>query len=194
MTSRDQDRWDQKHAAELSDGNPSAFLKLVLDPSGPWRIAPGRALDVAAGKGRNAVFLAEKGFEVEGIDVSAVALEEARKRATSQGLRITFNQSDLDHVQLPEATYDLIIDFNFLLRALIPGMKRALKVGGHIIFETYLVDQKVLGHPKNPAYLLRHNELLDLFRDFRILLYREGRFSEGSAVAYRAGLFGQRVR
>ena len=73
-------------------------------------------------------------------------------------------------------------------------MKSALKLGGHVIFETYLVDQRVLGHPRNPAYLLGHNELLDLFRDFRVLRYREGRFAEGGKEAYRAGLFGQKVR
>jgi len=56
-----------------------------------------------------------------------------------------------------------------------------------------LEDQRVLGHPKNPVYLLGHNELLKLFRDFLILCYREGKFAEGGKEAYRAGLFGQKV-
>ncbi len=74
-----------------------------------------------------------------------------------------------------EAAFDLIINFNYLERSLIPKMKSALRVGGHIVFETYLIDQREIGHPKNPEYLLQHNELLDHFREFRVLCYREGK-------------------
>jgi hypothetical protein len=72
-------------------------------------------------------------------------------------------------------------------------MKSALKAGGHIVFETYLIDQREIGHPKNPAYLLGHNELLDLFRDFRVLYYREGKFADGGDGAYKAGLLAEKT-
>jgi len=193
MPTEERTRWDQKHAAEPADSAPSAFL-LEIFSAGPWRIPPGRALDVATGKGRNALFLAGRGFVVEGIDISETALTEARRRAETQGLSVTFRQADLAEAALPEAAYDLILNFNFLERSLVPRMKKALKLGGHVIFETYLIDQRVLGHPRNPAYLLAHNELLELFPDFRVLFYREGKFSEGEKEAYRAALLAQKVR
>jgi len=87
----------------------------------------------------------------------------------------------------------MVLNFNFLLRSLIPKIKKSLKLGGHVVFETFLIEQQDIGHPKNPAYLLGHNELLELFRDFRILYYREGKFVEGEDVSYRAALFGQKV-
>jgi len=118
----------------------------------------------------------------------------SNRKFQEKKLAIDFRQADLDSVELPEAAYDLILNFNFLQRSLIPKMKKALKLGGHIVFETYLIDQRVLGHPSNPVYLLGHNELLELFRDFRVLYYREGKFAEGGKEAYRAGLFAQKVR
>ncbi len=193
MMQEDQKHWDEKHAAGHGEDSPSSFLEEVLR-SKSWTIGLGRALDIATGKGRNAVFLAEHGFKVDAMDISAVALEEARKIAQAKKLDIKFIEADLDHAELPEAAYELIVDFNFLERALIPKIKSALKPGGHIVFETFLIDQKELGHPRNPAYLLGHNELLDLFRDFRVLYYQEGKVIEEGKESYRAGLLGQKVR
>ena len=193
VATEDQKRWDEKHAGKRGDEPPSPFLDEMFR-EGRWTIPPGSALDIATGRGWNAFFLAGRGFRVDAMDISQVALQKARKIAQAKGLAINFIEADLDHADLPEAAYDLILNFNFLQRSLIPKMKSALKLGGHIIFETYLVDQRVLGHPSNPAYLLGHNELLDLFRDFRILCYREGKVVEGGQEAFRAGLLGQKVR
>ncbi|OGQ82533.1 MAG: hypothetical protein A3F90_15990 [Deltaproteobacteria bacterium RIFCSPLOWO2_12_FULL_60_19] len=193
MATEDQKRWDEKHAGKRGDQPSSSFLVEILS-SASWQIAPGRALDVATGRGRNACFLAERGFSVDAMDISEVALQEARKTAQARGLPINFIQAELEQAALPGAAYDLIINFNFLERSLIPKMKNALKLGGHVIFETYLVDQRVLGHPRNAAFLLGHNELLELFRDFRVLYYREGKFVEQGNAAYRAGLFARKVR
>ena len=193
MATEDQKHWDEKHAGGHGEEAHSPFLEEIFY-KGSWSIPPGRALDIATGRGRNAFFLAERGFRVDAMDISQVALQEAGKVAEAKGLTINFIQADLEQAALPEMTYDLIINCNFLERSLIPKMKSALKLGGHIIFESYLVDQRVLGHPRNPAYLLGHNELLDLFRDFRILYYREGKVVEGGKEAFRAGLLGQKVR
>jgi len=193
MAADDQKRWDERYSSKHGHEGPSPFLLQVFE-SHAWRIQPGRALDIATGKGRNALFLAERGFSVEAVDISEVALQEGRKVAEERGLAVAFRQADLDKTGLPDAAYDLILNFNFLQRSLIPKMKKALKLGGHIVFETYLIDQRVLGHPRNPAYLLGHNELLELFRDLRVLYYREGKFAEGGKEVYRAGIFGQKVR
>jgi 2-polyprenyl-3-methyl-5-hydroxy-6-metoxy-1,4-benzoquinol methylase len=193
MTIDDRERWDKKHTIEQSHEEPASFLKELFG-LGAWRIHLGKTLDIATGKGRNAFFLAERGFDVEAIDISEAALNEARREAEERGLSVTFRQADLESIDLPESAYEMILNFNFLQRNLIPKMKKALKLGGHIVFETYLIDQRVLGHPRNPLYLLGHNELLEFFRDFRVLYYCERKFAEGGKEAYRAGLFGQKVR
>jgi tellurite methyltransferase len=193
MTTGDQVRWDRQHAAGRGTSHASGFLKEIL-LSDSWPIPRGRALDIATGKGRNAIFLAEQGFDVVAIDVSPVALDEARRRAAGRSLSISWQQADLEQIDLPKTTYDLIVDFNYLQRSLIPQIKAALKPGGHIIFETYLTGQEMIGHPKNPAYLLRHNELLDLFRNFRVLCYREGKFSAGGETAFRAGILAEKPK
>lgn len=191
MPVEDQEKWDKQHAQKADEQDPALFLREVFD-SGWWRIEPGRALDVATGKGRNALFLAERGFEVEAVDISAVALEVGRTRAQAKSLRVSWRQEDLERLTLPRGGYDLIVNFNYLQRSLIPQIKMALKVGGHVIFDTYLVDQQTLGHPRNPAYLLRHNELLENFREFRVLYYREGRITERGLASFRAGILAQK--
>jgi tellurite methyltransferase len=188
----DREKWESRHACQDDGQEPSPFLGEILD-RGAWPIAAGRALDIATGKGRNALFLAERGFEVVAIDISGVALEAARKRAQARSLRISWRQEDLEGLALPDDQYDLILNFNYLQRSLIPQIKTALKMGGHVIFDTYLVDQQTIGHPKNPAYLLGHNELLRSFREFRVLYYREGKIVERGSVAFRAGLLAQKL-
>lgn len=193
MATSDIEKDKKRRATREGEESPSFFLRQLFD-HGSWQLHPGRALDIATGKGRNALFLAEKGFRVEAIDASETALQEAQKRADEKGLRVAFRQADVTTVEFSDTTYDMILNFNFLERSLIPKIKRALKLGGYVVFETYLVEQRVLGHPKNPLYLLGHNELLEFFRDFRILYYREGKSVKDGKEAYRAGLFGQKLR
>jgi tellurite methyltransferase len=193
MATDDQVRWNRQHSVSHGSDQASGFLKEVL-LSGSWPIPRGRVLDIATGKGRNAIFLAEQGFDVVAIDVSPVALDEARKRAAQKSLSISWQQADLEQIELPKMTYDLIVNFNYLQRSLIPQIKAALRPGGQAIFETYLIGQEAIGHPKNPAYLLGHNELLEQFRDFRVLWYREGKFSEGEATAFRAGILAEKTK
>ena len=102
MSHDDQLRWDRQHAAQRSDEKPSSFLVEILG-SGDWPLSAGRALDVACGKGRHALYLAERGFHVTGIDISAVALAEARRRALSRSLSVDFLQADLEAASLAEA-------------------------------------------------------------------------------------------
>ncbi|HUF43130.1 MAG TPA: class I SAM-dependent methyltransferase [Verrucomicrobiae bacterium] len=192
MSLDDQRRWDKQHADFRSDTEPSGFLRQIIE-SECWEIPRGRALDIACGQGRHALYLAAKGFDVVAVDISQIALAEGQKRAAERSLTISWKQADLLQVRLERDSFDLIVDFNYLQRSLIPQMKTALKNGGHVIFETYLIDQRAIGHPKNPDYLLAHNELLDRFRDFRALCYREGRFSDGGEPAFRAGLLARKI-
>jgi tellurite methyltransferase len=191
MSLDDQVRWDRQHAETHGAEPPSTLLRQILESDG-WQCPPGRALDIAAGKGRNALYLAERGFEVVAVDISKVALDVARRHAEQTHLEVDFQQLDLER-SFPQGEYDLILNINYLQRSLIPKIKTALRVGGHVIFETYSIDQQVIGHPKNPNYLLAHNELLTHFRDFRVLCYREGKFSDGGEPSFRAGIFAQKI-
>ena len=76
-----------------------------------------------------------------------------------------------------------IICFNYLQRSLIPQIKKGIRSGGMVVYETFIVDQAQFGRPRNPDHLLKHNELLDMFREFRCLRYREGILEERKAVA-----------
>ncbi len=187
MALDDRARWDEKHAAERATQEPATFLKRIFQ-SDHWSIPRGQALDIATGKGQNAIFLAEQGFEVLGIDISPVALEEARRCAEEKSLKVNWQQADLEVIELPPLRYNVVLNFNYLQRSLVPQIKKSLKPGGWVIFETYLIDQQTIGQPKNLDYLLLHNELLNLFRDFRVLDYREGKFLQSGEGAFRAGL------
>jgi tellurite methyltransferase len=149
------------------------------------RLLPkGRALDVAMGCGRNAVFLARAGFEVEGVDISPEATVGALKAAQEAGVRLTVRVADLEGGYVIEpGAYDVIICFNYLHRPLIPDIKKGLRPRGMVVYETFIVDQARFGRPRNTDHLLEHNELLDLFRDFRCLRYHEGLMETHRAVA-----------
>ncbi|MES0363924.1 MAG: methyltransferase domain-containing protein [Desulfobacteria bacterium] len=144
----------------------------------------GQVLDVAMGSGANAVYLARMGFEVEGVDISAEAVNTALELARKSGVNLKARLADLEsNYRIRESSYDVIICFKYLQRSLIQQLKDGLRIGGMVVYETFIVDQARFGKPKNPDHLLKHNELLDLFRDFRCLRYREGIFKNRKAIA-----------
>ena len=144
----------------------------------------GRVLDVAMGNGRNAIYLARLGFEVEGVDISQEFANTALELAGKAGVAIKAKVADLESDFLIEKeAYEVIICFNYLQRTLLSQIKHGLRKGGMVVYETFIVDQAKFGKPKNPDYLLEHNELLNVFRDFRCLCYREGIFEGPKAIA-----------
>ncbi len=144
----------------------------------------GRALDVAMGAGQNAIFLAKMDFDVEGVDISAEAVNTALSSARKAGVTIRVQVADLEgNYHVEKGVYDVIICFNYLQRSLIPQIKDGLRKGGMVVYETFIVDQTQFGKPRNPDYLLKHNELLNMFRNFRCLYYREGIVESRKAVA-----------
>jgi tellurite methyltransferase len=173
----DQKRWDERFGRkEFALGKePNSFLKKHIH-----LLPKGKALDIAAGEGRNAVFLAQHGFAVDAVDISEKGLKKAQRLAREKGVKINTILIDLDQYPIEKERYDLIINLNFLKRRLIPRIKKGLKKGGRVIFETYILEQRELGTegPKQANFFLKPNELLRLFKDFRILFYREGIFKE----------------
>src|SRR5262245_49631134 len=119
---------------------PSSFLKEIFEADSR-SVPKGRALDMATGKEQNAIFLAKRGFQVMAIDISPVSLDMARQAAKEQSLIIDWQEADLERIELPAAHYDLVLNFNYLQRSLVGQIKKTLKPGRWVIFETYLMDQ-----------------------------------------------------
>lgn len=180
----EQDRlfWNKRYDTEtyILGKEPVEFLKEHIN------ILPrGKALDIAMGEGRNAVFLAKNGFEVDGCDVSDIAVKKTLKLATENNVRVNAFVADLEIYKLPKDAYDVVACFYYLQHGLIPQIKEALKPGGMVIYETYTIENWERGFegPKNKDYLLKTNELLNLFKDLTIIYYRELVLDDKKAVA-----------
>jgi len=174
--------WDKKYETEayIFGKEPVEFLGEHID-----LLPRGKALDIAMGEGRNAVFLAKNGFTVDGCDISEIAIKKALDLAKENNVKVRAFVADLEAYKLLQNTYDVIACFYYLQRDLVPQMKEALKPGGMIIYETYTIENRERGFegPKNKDYLLKPNELLDLFKDFKIIYYRELVLNNKKAVA-----------
>lgn len=182
----DREHWDSAHARARSGGAsaPAAFLAEHAD-----LLRPGRTLDLACGRGRNARFLADRGHHVVAADVSREALADPGLGSAS----ISRVQMDLDAAAFRPGSFDGIVCVSFLDRRLFASFAVWLCPGGSLLFDTFLVDQAELGHPRNPDYLLRRNELLErLATAFRIVRYREGIFEEHGVKSARAGVVAER--
>jgi len=189
----DQKRWDERFRGKgfAFGKEPNPFLKKQIH-----LLPKGKTLDIAAGEGRNAVFLAQQGFDVDAVDISGVGLKKAQKLAGEIGVKINTLFADLNTYQIEKEKYDLIANLYFLRRSLIPKIKRGLKKGGRVIFETYILEQRNIGTegPKDPKYFLKPNELLRLFKGFHILYYREGIFKEGGRRKAVASLIAEKIK
>jgi tellurite methyltransferase len=188
----DQRRWDKRFEKKgfALGKEPNPFLKKHIH-----FLPGGKALDIATGEGRNAVFLAQHGFEVEAVDISGKGLRKAQQLAREKGVKINTFAVDLDRFQIEEERYDLIANFYFLKRRLIPKIRKGLKGGGKVIFETYILEHRKLGTggPKQAKYFLKPNELIRFFKNFRILFYREGIFREGGRRKAVASLIAEKT-
>lgn len=135
-----------------------------------------KALDVACGAGRDAVYLALAGFEVEAWDILPDALAMADELAARNGVAIRTVQRDVEREpDLGESAYDLICCFNFLYRPLLQRIAAAIRPGGLVAYETFVEPQRELfGKPSRASHVLAAGELAAAFADFEILVSREG--------------------
>ena len=182
--------WDERYRQGDPLGRDPASLLLenrrLLPPGG-------KALDVAMGTGRNALYLASLGFRVTGIDISAVAVERCREEARQRGLSLEAVCADLESYALPEGEYDLVVNFYYLERWLAPRLMAALKPGGVLAFETFTLGQLAYGWgPSAPEFLLRWGELRQMFPELEVLLYREGIFDSERGKKAIASLIGRK--
>ena len=144
----------------------------------------GDALDVASGRGRNALWLADRGLTTVALDRDPSAVQFVREQAQDRGLPLRGEVVDLERedARLGVAAYDLIVVVRYLHRPLFPRIKAALRPGGLLVYETFTREQAQRGHPTNPAFLLEPGELRELVQPLEIIVEREGEF-EGKMLA-----------
>jgi rhodanese-related sulfurtransferase len=178
--------WDGPRVHEPQPmAGPSPWLFECADLIPPT----GRALDVACGRGRHALLIAYTGLAVTALDRDAAVLARLQDQADRLGLPVHTRVTDLEagHVDLGEPGYALVLVTRYLHRPLVPHLLLSLAPGGVLIYETFLDKQAEIGHPKNPDFLLKPGELLDLVKPLEVLRRFEGEVDGQwiSAVAAR---------
>ena len=169
--------WDERYrSGEHTTKEPSPLLKTAIED-----LKPGRALDIACGVGRHAIYLAERGWHVTAVDSSRVGIDILKERAREAGVIVDARVANLEagefHIE-PDA-YDLICVFYYLQRDLFPSIRAGVKPGGDVVAAIHLNDGKPDAKPRNPDFLLERDELKRLFQDWEITYYREGESDEG---------------
>jgi len=179
----DRERWNRRYSDRRAERpmhwGPTRWFPEIqrqLQPPHP----DARALDLACGPGRNAVWLAEQGWHVDAWDLSDVALDILREGlkervADARPLAVHPVQVDLDVAVIPPGTYDLIANILFLDRRLWPQMAAALKPGGLLVFETFVNRPGGRTSEVSPAHLLETGELRAAFEvlGLTVLSYAE---------------------
>jgi len=187
--------WDARYresARHLPD-RPAAILAEVLP-----LLPRGHALDIACGAGRNAIFLALRGWDVTAVDFSSAALALACSAAQAAGIPVNLERTfaepprhlrglhliegDLEKLSLPKQAFDLIVCTNYLQRSLFRQIEAVLRPGGVLLYETFTRDQlQFAAGPRNLEFLLNPRELRKSFPGLTTLFYRE--LSAGKGIA-----------
>jgi SAM-dependent methyltransferase len=167
--------WDERFASGSypSDPDPSPVLRRYAET-----FPEGRALDVATGTGRNALYLAEQGYEVDGLDQSREGLRIGRETAERRGLdeRTNWIQGDVPSYEFPESTYDVVTISFYRPMDRLPDIKQALRPGGVLFVQHHLRSPDESAYEVGPStdrYRFAANELLHACLDLTVLHYSE---------------------
>lgn len=165
--------WDRKYSRPsfIFGKTPAKFLAENFD----FLMPQSKVLDMGMGEGRNAVFLAQKGHQVTGVDISSVAVKKSYMLAKEFNVRIKGVVASLEKYKIPDETFDAIICFYYVDRSLITKIQKWLKPGGILIYEAYTLAQRNLpSNRKEPtSYFLKPQELLSMFPGMTVLKYEE---------------------
>jgi tellurite methyltransferase len=170
LNKQTKDKWNKRYDScpnELPATAEVLLYNLHLLPE------KGTALDLACGRGANAICLAENGFTVSAWDISSTALEQLSIYAKTKKIIVKTEIRDVSNHPPETNTFDVIIVSRFLDRTLIHDIKKAIKPSGLIFYQTFTKEKIDESGPRNPDYLLDKNELLDLFNEWNIIYYRE---------------------
>jgi tellurite methyltransferase len=178
MSQADREKWNARfrEGSAYAREQPASFLTGLADQL-PTQ---GRALDVAGGAGRNAVWVARRGLAVTLADISSEALALARAHADRAGVPLDLVETDLEADALPVGPFDLILSFNFLRRELFAVFPRLLAPGGLLVY-LQPTQSNLQRHPRPPAsFLLADGELPSLLQGLEVVSYQEGWFDDPS--------------
>ncbi|WP_260292539.1 class I SAM-dependent methyltransferase [Sedimenticola hydrogenitrophicus] len=184
-------KWDSRHAEAESLGR----VATVLEQNIHLATAGCRALDLACGRGANALFMATSGLEVTAWDLSPVAIGRLERAAGEQGLVINTAVRDVIAIPPEPRSFDLILVSFFLERSLAPVIAAALRPGGLLFYQTYSRVAVSDEGPSSEQFRLDDNELLTLFPTLKVRVYREERLLGDTRRGWRnmAMLVAQRV-
>jgi SAM-dependent methyltransferase len=165
--------WDKRfrRGDYPSEPDPSPILRQYLAD-----IPDGRALDIATGTGRNALFVASSGYTVDAIDQSSEGLRVARETAREQGIedRVNWIQADIPTYTFPREQYELITISFYRAVDRLPDIKEALVPGGYLFIEHHLRStESTPSGPMSDRYRFSSNELLHACLDMTVLYYDE---------------------
>ncbi len=181
-------RYEQLTGKKLSQDKKAKWDKLYSSSQFIYGKAPAKflsqsyhfipfgssVLDLGMGEGRNAVFLAKKGYQVTGVDISTIAVKKAQLLAKEFGVKIKTIVGNLNTYDFPENSFESIICFYYVDRKMIEKIKKWLKPNGVLIYEGFTLKQRELEEKKDPEeYYLKNAELLKMFEGFKILKFEE---------------------
>lgn len=175
----DRTKWNSRYTVTADIPPPAQ----VLTENSHLLPQKGSALDLASGMGSNAIFLAKHGLTTSAWDISDVAVEKLN--SISESLSLIINSEVRDVLENPPSknSFDVIVVSRFLDRSIVGSLIEALKPGGFIFYQTFIIDKQPDTGPNNPDYLLKTNELLKLFQTLTVRVYREeglaGNMTEG---------------
>ena len=182
--------WDERYRkGEQADDKPHPS---ILDFAA--KLVPGRALDVACGTGRHAIWLAERGWTVMAVDSSRAAIEILQESARDKSAVVHSVLADLEQHEFiiaPES-YDLIVVCNYLQRDLFPSIRAGTSAKGIVIAIIAMVDNDPNVRPMNPAYLLNPGELRAQFEGWELIHAFEGKPSGDSSRRATAEIIARR--
>ncbi len=169
-TMNDARKWDQIYS-QKTGSHPLAAQVLVQNA----HLLPetGDALDLACGRGANAMFLAQHGLSTQAWDISKVAINTLKNQTDAIHQKLHCQVRDVLESPPEPASFDVIVISRFLERSIVRALIAALRSGGLIFYQTFISEKLSQSGPTNPDYLLGKNELLHLFQAMQILVYRE---------------------
>ncbi len=170
MTTPTREKWDKiysKSREQVATATAVVRENLHLLPE------LGVGLELACGLAANSFALAGQGFKMDAWDISTVAVEQVNQRAAAEAVNVSAVARDVVEQPPEQSHYDLVVVSHFLDRSIIASIINCLKPGGLVFYQTFSQARVSESGPSNMDFRLADNELLSLFADFKVLLYRE---------------------
>lgn len=191
MSSEDREKWNSRYAdgAYADRPHPSPWIEAQVRGclAGDDPASRPVALDLACGAGRNALYLAQIGYEVHAVDISREGLALGRRRAEASGLDVTWYEHDLDG-GLPDtlpARFDLIVVIRFVRLDLLRRLAGRLNPRGRLVVELHMTTDAEVAGPRSAEFRVERGELSKVLRGLTIGALEEGLVTDpdGRSVA-----------